>query len=61
MDIISKLIRLFSYDGVYASREERVDGGGSLDLSAKVAEELGLVEGSLTGTWDVAHQLQVIN
>lgn len=44
---------------MYASNDERVDGGGCLDLVNMVAEELGLEEGSLTGTWDFAHQLQV--
>ena len=50
----------FAYDGVYALREQRVAGGGCLDLPAAVAEELGLEEGSLTGTWDFAHNLQII-
>ena len=37
---------------MYASAEQRVGGGGSLDLPEGVAAELGLEEGSLTGTWD---------
>jgi hypothetical protein len=50
----------FAYDGVYASPDERVDGGGSLDLVARVAEELGLEPGSITGKWDFAHNLQIV-
>ena len=50
----------FAYDGVYATTEERVAGGGSLNLVKFVAEDLGLEEGDLTGTWDVSHQLQII-
>jgi hypothetical protein len=49
-----------SYDGVYASKEQRVGGGGSLDLPAAVAAELGLEKSSLTGTWDFSHSLQII-
>jgi hypothetical protein len=45
---------------VYASKEQRVGGGGSLDLPAVVAEELGLEEESITGTWDYAHNLQIV-
>ena len=37
-----------------------MDGGGSLELVAMVEEELGLEQGSLSGTWDFAHQLQII-
>jgi hypothetical protein len=48
-----------SYDGVYATTEQRVAGGGCLSLTTMVAEELGLEEGSLTGTWDLAHNQQV--
>ena len=35
-------------------------GGGSLNLTANVEEEVGLEEGSITGTWDFAHNLQII-
>ena len=38
-------------------------GGSSLDLTtvtANVEEELGLEEGSITGSWDFAHNLQII-
>ena len=39
----------FVYDGVYATRDERVDGGGCLELKKKVAEILGLEAGHITG------------
>ena len=45
---------------MYALSEQRVGSGGSLDLPKAVAEELGLKEGSLTGTWDYSHSLQII-
>ena len=51
---------LCSYDGVYASQDQRVSGGGCLNLPAMVGEQLGLEEGSLTGTWDYAHNLQIV-
>ena len=35
-------------------------GGGCLELVAYVEAELGLEEGSITGTWDFAHNLQII-
>ena len=39
----------FVYDGVYATNEEKVSGGGCLELKIKVAEKLGLENGSITG------------
>ena len=57
---MSKLLRHLVYDGVYATAEQRVSGGGCLNLIKFVAEELGLDVGDITGTWDIAHQLQLI-
>ena len=37
-----------------------MDGGGCLELVAKVEEELGMEQGLLSSTWDFAHQLQII-
>ena len=37
-----------------------MSGGGCLNLIKFVAEELGLDVGDITGTWDIAHQLQLI-
>jgi hypothetical protein len=37
------------YDGVYASMEERVAGGGSLELRKHIIKELGLDEDDITG------------
>ena len=39
----------FVYDGVYATKEERVSGGGCLELKKRVAELLGLDIGQITG------------
>ena len=39
----------FVYDGVYATKAERVAGGGCLELKIKVAEILGLEVGHITG------------
>ena len=57
---LAGLLRHFCYDGVYATDEQRVAGGGSLNLTKFVAIELGLEVGDITGTWDVAHQLQLV-
>ena len=57
---LANLLRHFVYDGVYATAEQRVSGGGCLNLIKFVAEELGLDVGDITGTWDIAHQLQLI-
>ena len=45
---------------MYASPEQRVAGGGCLDLVGWMEAELGLEEGSLSGTWDYAHSLQIV-
>ena len=37
-----------------------ITGGGYLNLVTFVAEEIGLEADSITGTWDVAHQLQLV-
>ena len=55
----AKLLRHLAYDGVYATTEQRTGGGGSLNLINWVARELGVEEGSITGTWDHSHLLQV--
>ena len=39
---LSQLLKHLVYDGVYASPEERVAGGGSLDLKNRVCEALGI-------------------
>ena len=45
---------------MYAREPERIDGGGCLKLVEKVETELGMEPGTLSGTWDFAHQLQLI-
>ena len=52
-------LRHFCYDGVYASPEERVSGGGCLSLVDTVTEALGLSKGDISGVWDMSHNLQV--
>ena len=46
---LSKVLKHFVYDGVYANREERISGGGSLELRKFVTKELGLEMDSITG------------
>ena len=50
----------FCYDGVYASDEQRVCGGGSLSLSKHVCQQLGLRENSISGDWDASHNMQLV-
>ena len=45
---LSTILVHFVYDGVYATKEERVYGGGSLELKHHVAESLGLDIGDIT-------------
>ena len=49
----------FSYDGVYATNEERYKGGGSLKLTEHFAVGIGLNSGDITGNWDMAHMMQL--
>ena len=46
---LSRILKHFVYDGVYASKEERVRGGGSLELTKHVTESLGLDIGDISG------------
>ena len=57
---LASLLTHFSMDGVYVEPEQRVAGGGCLSLVSCVEDELGLDEGSLTGTWDISHNLQIV-
>ena len=57
-EIKEKLVHV-SYDGVYAEREERIRGGGSLSLRSNLETKLNLEKGSITGTWDPAHRMQI--
>ena len=48
----TKLASIFThlvYDGVYASKEERIRGGGCLDIRKHVSELLKLDDNELTG------------
>lgn len=55
---IKSCIHHFSYDGVYATNEERQTGGG-LKLRDQFAVWLGLEKGAITGNHDLAHNLQL--
>ena len=46
---LARILKHFVYDGVYADNEERVAGGGCLELKKNVSEILGLESNSLTG------------
>ena len=48
------------YDGVYATQEERIKGGGCLSLKKKFALWLGLPEDDFNGCWDLGHNLQLV-
>ena len=55
---IKSCIHHFSYDGVYATNEERQTGGG-LKLRDQFAKWLGLEKGAITGNHNLAHNLQL--
>ena len=46
---LSRLLKHLVYDGVYADQEERIEGGGSLELKKHVTNILGLEDHSITG------------
>ena len=46
---LSRALKHLVYDGVYANREERVEGGGSLELKKHVIRRLDLNGDSITG------------
>ena len=49
-----------TYDGVYASKDERVAGGGSLNLMDHFADWCDRPRSFFTGHWDVGHRLQLV-
>ena len=55
---LADVLKYLSYDGVYAEKEERVAGGGSVKIGLSVAQVLNRSE--VLGMWDPAHQLQII-
>ena len=57
---VGEKFRHGTYDGVYASTDERVAGGGSLSLMHHYANWCGLPEELFTGHWDVGHKLQLV-
>ena len=46
---LAKIFKHLVYDGVYASQEERIRGGGCLDIKKHVSDLLGLNNFELTG------------
>ena len=46
---LARTLRHFVYDGVYASNNERIKGGGCLDIKKHVAELLCLGPNEITG------------
>ena len=48
------------YDGVYATPEERVAGGGCLSLNRHLEAWCNVESNSITGHWDMGHKLQLV-
>ena len=53
---LSKILKHLIYDGVYADKEERLLGGGCLELKKNVAKQLELDPGSITGNLGLCSQ-----
>ena len=49
-----------NHSSVYATKEERVRGGGCLELTKNVASVLSLNENEITGIWDFSHNMQLV-
>ena len=65
MEVMMRILQIsetrhFSYDGVFADKEERISGGGCLQLRKNMEEILGKDEGDLMGDWEPAHKLEII-
>ena len=56
---LSKKLCHLTYDGVYADSSERTRGGGGLSLVAHLEEFLLVELGTITGTWDAGHKMQL--
>ena len=46
---LARILKHLVYDGVYADVEERIAGGGCLELKKHVIKELGLNSNSISG------------
>ena len=57
---VGEKFRHGTYDGVYASADERVAGGGCLSLMHHFANWCELPEQNFSGNWDVGHKLQLV-
>ena len=56
---LSKILKHLVYDGVYADVEERIVGGGCLELKKHVTNLLGLSHDCMTGNEDYSHNMQL--
>ena len=59
-DEVASKFKHGTYDGVYASKQERIAGGGCLSLIEHFAEWCGVGKEHFTGHWDVGHRLQLV-
>ena len=59
-DQVGKVFHHSVYDGVYASPEERVKGGGCLSLNKHFADWCDIPSDSFSGNWDMGHKLQLV-
>ena len=57
---VSEVFHHAVYDGVYATAEERVHGGGCLSLTKHLADWCGVNAHHFTGSWDMGHLLQLV-
>ena len=57
---VKNIVHHFVYDGVCATPEERVAGGGCLSLINHFADWCFVEHGSITGNWDMGHKLQLV-
>ena len=58
-EVANKFVHSY-YDGVYASKDERVRGGGCLSLMKHFANWCRQEEENFSGSWDLGHQLQIV-
>ena len=56
---IGKKLHHVTYDGVYAHTDKRIKGGGSLSLVDNLETVLSLSYGTISGTWDSGHKMQL--
>lgn len=57
---VSQKFRHGTYDGVQASSDDRVRGGGDFSLMKYFANWCGSPKELFTGQWDIAEKLQLV-